>query len=366
MNETDVTKDGQRHVRPGREATTGVHTGPGVEHVPSAARPARGRGEQAMVPAAEFGSYYGKPIINQPVWESPDIPGYLFLGGLAGSSAVIAAGAQVTGRRGLARVAKVGAAASAALSTVALVHDLGRRGRFLNMLRTFKPTSPMSVGSWILASFGPAAAVAAGSDLTGVAPGIGAAATVGAAVLGPPLATYTAALISDTAVPAWHDAHRDMPFVFAASAVTSAAGLGMLGAPVEERGPVRLLGALGGAAELATERLMEARMGLAREAFDEGRAARYHKGAQALLVAGTLSSLTARRSRFLGAVAGASLLAGSALTRFAIFEAGLASAKDPRYTVVPQRARLEARRTRPSEGPRSNGDHPAAPPTGTE
>jgi hypothetical protein len=41
---------------------------------------------------------------------------------------------------------------------------------------------------------------------------------------------------------------------------------------------------------------------------------------------------------------GAALLAGSALTRFAIFHAGLNSAKDPKYTVIPQRERVYARR----------------------
>ncbi len=336
MSETELAKGGQEYPRPGREALVGAHTGrrePGPER----------RGEQPMVPEAEFRSYYGKPIINKPVWQSPDIPGYLFLGGLAGASSVMAAGAQLTGRRGLARVAKVGAAASAGLSGVALVHDLGRPGRFLNMLRTFKPTSPMSVGSWILASFGPAAMAAAASDLTGIAPGLGAVATAGAAVLGPPLATYTAALIANTAVPAWHDAHREMPFVFASSAVTSAAGLALLAAPASECGPARLLGSVGGAAELATGRLMEHRMGMAAEAFSEGKAASLHKGAQVSLAAGVLASLAARRSRIAGRVAGILLLAGSALTRFAIFEAGMASARDPRYTVVPQRRRLQER-----------------------
>lgn len=344
MNETEVTQDGQLHAEPGREATVGVHTGPGSDDAPPTARRSGRRGEQPMVPDAEFRSYYGKPVINQPVWESPDIPGYLFLGGLAGASGVVAAGAQLTGRHGLERVAKLGAVASAGLSAVALIHDLGRRARFVNMLRTFKPTSPMSVGSWILAFFGPAAAVAAGSELTGIAPGVGAMATAGAAVLGPPLATYTAALISDTAVPAWHDAHKEMPFVFAASAVTSAAGLGLLAAPVRECAPVRVLGAFGGAAELATERLMEARMGLAKEAFEEGKAERFRKGARAALVAGVVCSLVAKRGRVLHRLAGGLLLLGSALTRFAIFEAGMSSARDPRYTVVPQRARLEARR----------------------
>jgi len=46
-----------------------------------------------------------------------------------------------------------------------------------------------------------------------------------------------------------------------------------------------------------------------------------------------------RRSRALSALSGAALLAASALTRFGIFEAGVASARDPKYTIVPQRQR---------------------------
>ena len=124
-----------------------------------------------MVPPAEFTSYYGKPVLNSPVWHSPDIPGYFFLGGLAGASSLLGAGAQVTGRPELARAAKVGALGAISLSMAALVHDLGRPARFLNMLRVFKLTSPMSVGSWILAGYVPAAGVAAAAALTGRVPG---------------------------------------------------------------------------------------------------------------------------------------------------------------------------------------------------
>jgi len=336
MNETDVTREGLEHVRP-RHAS---------------------RGEQPMVPDAEFGSYYGQPIINQPVWRGPDIAGYFFLGGLGGAASVMAAGAHLSGRGELARALKIGGAVAGALSTVALIHDLGRRARFVNMLRTFKPTSPMSVGSWVLAAYAPAATVAAASDLTGIAPGIGTLATTGAAALGPILATYTAALVSNTAVPAWHDAYREMPFVFASSAVTSAAGLALVAAPLEECGPARFLGVLGAAAELGTERVMEERMGLAREAFYEDKASTYQRAARGLLGVGIVGSLAGRRSRLAGALSGAALLAGSAFTRFAIFEAGLASAADPKYTVVPQRQRLEARGGR-STSAVTNGHAPA-------
>ncbi len=124
-----------------------------------------------MVPEAEFSSYYGRPVIKEPVWRTPDVPGYLFLGGLAGASSVLAAGAQLSGYRKLARVGKVGALGAISLSTVALIHDLGRPERFVNMLRVFKPSSPMSVGSWLLAAYGPVAGAAAVSEVTGILPG---------------------------------------------------------------------------------------------------------------------------------------------------------------------------------------------------
>jgi formate-dependent nitrite reductase membrane component NrfD len=244
----------------------------------------------------------------------------------------------------LARATKVGSATAAGLSVAALIHDLGRPSRFLNMLRTFKPTSPMSVGSWILAAFGPAAAVAAASEVTGKARGAGAVATAGAAVCGPGLAAYTAALTANTAVPAWHDAHRHLPFVFAASAATSAAGLGLLGAPLAEAAPVRRLGVVAGATELASSRIMRQRLGLAAEAFEAPRAKRYGRYAEALTAGGVLAAaLLARRNRVAAALSGVALMAGSGCARFAIFEAGIASAEDPKYTVVPQRQRLEAR-----------------------
>jgi Polysulphide reductase, NrfD len=146
-------------------------------------------------------SYYGQPILNAPVWRA-DIPAYLFLGGLAGASSVLAAGAQATRRPVLARRAKLGALGAILLSLGALIHDLGRPSRFLNMLRVFKPSSPMSVGTWILTAYAPAAGIAAASDATGLLPTLGAGATGGAALLGPAVASYTAALIADTAVPA--------------------------------------------------------------------------------------------------------------------------------------------------------------------
>jgi hypothetical protein len=305
-----------------------------------------------MVPPAEFTSYYGKPVINSPVWESPDIPGYLFLGGLAGASSLLAAGADLTGRPALARTAKTGALAAGVLSLAGLVHDLGRPARFLNMMRVFKVTSPMSVGSWMLAGYVPAAGVAAFCALTGRLPRIGAAATAGSALLGPGVASYTAALVSNTAVPAWHDGYPEMPFVFVGSGAAAAAGLGLLAAPAAETVPARNLALLGAGMEMAAFERMERRIGLVAEPYSSGRGGTYVKAGKVLSVLGAAGAVLGRRSRLASAVSGAALLAASAATRWGIYHAGMASADDPKYTVIPQRQRLAQRTPATTEASR--------------
>ena len=92
------------------------------------------------------------------------------------------------------------------------------------------------------------------SELTGILPGGRAAATLGAGLLGPAIATYTAALICDTAVPAWHEGYREMPYVFAGSAASAAGGLGLLAVRPADAGPARDLAVLGAAVELIAKR----------------------------------------------------------------------------------------------------------------
>lgn len=292
-------------------------------------------------PEQAYRSYYGRPVIKTPVWKQPDVPFYLFAGGVAGVSALLAEGAAATSRPALEHWTRLAAAGGAAAGTAALVHDLGRPERFLNMLRVFKPTSPLSVGSWILAPFGGLTAVAAASTVTGAMRPVGRAAGLGAAALGAPLATYTAALICDTAVPAWHEAYREMPFLFAGSSAAAAGGLAITAVPVAQSGPARRVAVAGAAVDIAVERLVEHRLGMVAEPYRQGRAGVMMRTARALTVAGGIGAVVGHRSRLLSAVSGVSLAAGSLLTRWGVFQAGLASAKDPKYTVVPQRQRQE-------------------------
>ncbi|MGN6161449.1 MAG: NrfD/PsrC family molybdoenzyme membrane anchor subunit [Marmoricola sp.] len=309
------------------------------------------RRERSLVPEADFASYYGRPILKAATWKA-DIPFYLFAGGLAGASAVLAEGAALQGLPALERAARLTAATAVTAGTGALVHDLGRPERFLNMLRVIRPTSPMSVGSYILAPFSGAAAVAAASELTGRVPRLGRLAGVGAAVLGPPLATYTAALIADTAVPAWHEAHRELPFVFAGSSGLAAGGVALVLAPRAQNAPARRMLVAGAALELVAGEVMERGLGIVAEPYREGPSGRLMTMAKATAATAALLSLGAGRSRTLAVVAGAAAATASAMTRFGIFEAGKASTQDPKYVVTPQRARR-------AESPKTAQDQPS-------
>ncbi|HKQ00795.1 MAG TPA: NrfD/PsrC family molybdoenzyme membrane anchor subunit, partial [Actinomycetes bacterium] len=117
----------------------------------------------SMVPEAQPQSYYGRPIIKEPVW-TWEVPWYFFTGGLAGASASLGLLARLTGNHRLARTAFTVSGAGVTAGVPLLVSDLGRPERFPYMLRVFKVTSPLSVGSWVLAAMGPAAAGAAVAD----------------------------------------------------------------------------------------------------------------------------------------------------------------------------------------------------------
>ena len=235
------------------------------------------------------------------------------------------------------------------MSAGLLVADLGRPSRFYNMLRVARPTSPMSMGSWLLTAYAPLAGAAAVADTFGVLSQVGAAGSVGAAVLGPAVVSYTGVLLADTAIPAWHDARHELPFIFAGSAVASAGSFALLHTAAGRAGPARRMALAGAAIEMGAKRIMERRLGDQAEPYRTGTAGRLGKLARGATAAGAVTvALAGRRNRAVAVVGASLVLAGSALERFAIFHAGLASADDPKYTVGPQRARLEQGERAPS------------------
>ena len=278
-------------------------------------------------------SYYGKPVLKRPVW-TWEIPTYFFVGGTAGASAGLAYLAGARGNHELARRSWAIALAGLAASPPLLISDLGRPERFLNMLRVFKPTSPMSVGSWVLSAFGAATTVAAAEALTGRIGAPARAARPAAAALGLPLATYTAALVSNTAVPVWAEARTTLPFVFASSAAASAGAAAVIATPAAQAAPARRLALMGAAAETVSARVMERRLGELGEPYRQGPARAFARAAGAFTASGgLLIAARSRTDRVAALAGGALLLAGALCQRWSVYRAGLASAADPKYTV---------------------------------
>ena len=305
-----------------------------------------------MVPEVAFDSYYGRAVIKPAPWDYR-IPTYLYTGGLAAGSALIAAGAEMTGRTQMQRNSRLVALGALGVSTAALVSDLGRPERFLNMLRVLKLTSPMSIGTWILGAFGAFTGVGAASEVAKVMidtdkrfgrflPVIDRAASIGAGFFAAPLAAYTAVLLSNTATPTWHGVYKELPFVFVGSGTAAAAGAAMITTSPLEAAPARRMALFGAGLELGGYEVMTRNAGLIGEPLRQGKAGKLLKAAKTLTVVGSALTVLSRKRRVPAVAAGLALNASSALLRFGVFYAGIESAKDPKYTVIPQKERIAA------------------------
>jgi hypothetical protein len=287
-------------------------------------------------------SYYGRPVIKPPTW-TWEIPTYFFTGGLAGASSVLSLGARLSGHEKLAKASLYIGAAADVVSPVLLISDLGRPERFHHMMRVVKVTSPMNVGAWVLLVSGGASNTAAALELLDWLKPVKVVAEVVAAAAGPPLATYTGALVADTAVPVWHEAHRELPWLFGASACASAGAAACAMLDPRDAGPARRLALAGVVAEGTAMRLMRQRVGKLGEVYEQGQAGTLAKASKTLVCTGAaLLALRGRKSRGAAAVGGALICAGELCLRWSVFKAGFQSAKDPKYTVEPQRERIGA------------------------
>lgn len=308
-------------------------------------------GEIPMVPEAAFASYYGKAIVKAAPW-GKDIPAYLFLGGLAGGSSLLAAGADLTNNPVLRRNGRMVALGAIGMSYIALVHDLGKPSRFFNMMRVAKPTSPMSIGTWIISAYGPMVGLAAANEMRSCIPSkavanllrnLGRPAGLVAAILAPLVSSYTAVLLGNTATPSWHDGFNQMPFIFVSSAASASGGLAMAISPLESSVPAWRMAIGGAAGELLAMKRMEASMGFPAQALKVGKAGQLLELSKILTLLGLVGAVfLGRKSKAAATISGISLTLGSVFTRFGIFEAGQASARDPKYTIIPQREKADA------------------------
>ena len=294
-------------------------------------------------------TYYEQPLLKQSVW-SIDIPLYYFFGGAAGSTLALGAAWQLRRDRELRELSQhchwIGIAGST-LGAAFLIHDLGRPSRFMNMLRVFRPTSPMNLGAWILSAAAPSA-IATGlligrRGLPGV---IGEVAGYFSGTFGAALAGYTGVLVANSAIPVWQPARRWMPILFMGSSMASAASL--LDLFYERRKARRItyvFGTVGRVAELAATHCAEMsarkipRVG---EPFRSGPTGLLWKTAAVLTAASLVASLLPGQSSKRRKIAGILGTLGSLALRFAVHYITDASARDARATFQQQRARLNA------------------------
>jgi hypothetical protein len=311
--------------------------------------------EGAPFPQASLTTgYYGVPLLKEPQWK-PEVPLYFFAGGAAGASAVIANMANWLGEdRELVRSARWVAAGGAALSSALLIKDLGMPSRFLNMLRVFKPQSPMSMGAWTLSAFSSFSAAAAFANLMRerLGPFIAIrlmenAAGALAAATGLVMSSYTGVLIGATVIPVWNENVGTLPQHFAASGLNSAVSLLELMGHDDSRA-LNLLGIAASSYEVAEGVLLEGKRHRINEPL--------HKGWSGAMVraGGVLSGPLPLALRLAYAVSGNkklrraaawSSVAGSLLTRFGWVQAGRASARDHRIPLELPEEAPEVRKT---------------------
>ena len=292
----------------------------------------------------ESPTYYDRPVIKEPVWIWT-VPLYFFVGGAGGAAAVLGAVAQLLGGaslRGLVRRCRWLGAFGANLGALLLIYDLGRPERFYNMLRVFRPTSPMSVGSWILIGAGGVMSVAALLERSrGWLHRIGNGAGVLSGLFGVGLIGYTGVLLTNSVVPIWLTAQRSLPVLFITSGMASAAALlELMTLTSRERKIVQRFGQVGRMAETVAALVFEhnaeqiTRVG---RPLKEGVSGQLWKGSKLLSLVGLALGWLPGNGRGQRTVAALCTAMGALLLRYAITEAGKASARDPRATFQQQR-----------------------------
>jgi formate-dependent nitrite reductase membrane component NrfD len=297
------------------------------------------------VPSCQPGetpTYYGVPVLKEPVWIG-SIAGYFYAGGLAGMSATLGSAVQLLGGREMSSLViktRWIASAGAAVSTVLLIQDLGRPERFLHMLRVFKVTSPMSMGSWVLSAFSASAGASAvlpyGPRIFRPLAGVFG---ILAGLLGLPLAAYTGVLLVQTAVPLWR---TPLWSVLALCSGTAAAGsfLELLPANAKEARAIQIFGLIGECGELLVAHQIEreaSRVERVAAPLRDGLTGFLWRSAKVLTIASVVISVLPGHSRKMRIAAGLLGTAAGISVRFAYFFAGKRSARDPRATFEQQR-----------------------------
>ena len=270
------------------------------------------------------------PMIKAPVW-TWEVPLYFWVGGIASGAAFVALACDLAGDGRSAQRARLVSLAAVTAAPVLLIMDLGRPLRFLNMLRIFKPRSPMSMGAWCLVAFSSLQGAAVGADRLGrgrAARRLGAATAATGAYLG----SYTGVLLATTAVPVWARSRLFLGPIFVATATATGAAACRLALRLPAGHPTHVAlgrvqrGAM--AAELALSAINEQRLGRFAAPIEDGRPGRLFGAAKWSARAALALGAAERRAPRAGPAASALFLLSGLLFRYGWVQAGPPSARD--------------------------------------
>lgn len=302
----------------------------------------------APAPAYSGPTYYGLSPVKASKYGAL-VWGYTFIAGLAGSAQIVSTVASLLRGpqwKGVIRNGRYIAAAGSAIGGVLLIADLHTPRRWYNMLRIYRPTSPMSLGTYVLSSFGMSSGVAAASSLlANKRPhwlrSAARMSEIPAAIAGAGMSTYTGALLAATSTPLWAVAPRLMTARFACSSMAAAAAalsafeqLGRRAGTAATLDRLALVATLADAAlAVAADREYRGTPAGSTLRGRKGLAISHHveKGLEHALPLACYGWNTVRRqpSRRLSIAAAVGVLAGGLLMRATLFKAGNRSASRP-------------------------------------
>jgi formate-dependent nitrite reductase membrane component NrfD len=308
-------------------------------------------------------AYRDVPILKRPTWNN-EVAAYFFFGGISAGAALIGSLAEVFGgerRQELARTAHYVSFATLLPCPPLLIADLGVPTRFHHMLRIFKPSSPMNLGSWALFTHGAGATVTVMSMLAreGKLPVIGELLRLLPerllAGLGIPssfvLAGYTGVLLGTTSIPVWYTSPLLGSLFMSSSLTTGTAATALVSTLIgresrEDHDALASLGLALGAAEVALLGGYIVTSGEAARPLLKGREGAMMAGAAAALAIALMLDavcvILGRKGKAISLPANLSAIAGGALLRWAIVRAGRASAEDREGTLEAMRPRRDS------------------------
>lgn len=305
-------------------------------------------------------AYRDVPILKEPTWNH-EVAAYFFFGGISAGAALIGSLAEVFGgarHKQLARTAHYVSFAALLPCPPLLIDDLGFPRRFHHMLRIFKPSSPMNLGSWALTGHGAGATLL----VLGMLAQEGKLPIAGGlfkllpekllAGLGVPtslaLAGYTGVLLGTTSIPVWYTSPLLGGLFMASSLGTGAAAISLFSAVTGREGPadnsaLATLGVAFDAAELALLAGYLATSGDAGKALRTGETGALLAGAASALAVSLLLDAAAlglpKNGRALGGLAGLAGLVSGAVLRWGVVRAGKKSAADREGTLQAMKPR---------------------------